>query len=255
MTQTAHYAPGQAQRAHDTARLADLMTTTSDAAVKLLAPRPGERILELGCGDGTLTEILAKSRAQLVGIDASDRMVEAARARGLQARQLDAHQLPFDHEFDAVFSSNALHWLHNHEAVIAGVRRALKPKGRFVAELGGHGNVAAVCTALIAALEFRGIGAAERLPWYFPTIEAYREMLTSAGFTVERIELIPQPMPLPGGMSRWLASFAAPVLHDLDEDLREAILDNAVAWLAPSLCDSHGHWTVDCVRLRFKARA
>ncbi|TFH87890.1 SAM-dependent methyltransferase [Billgrantia azerbaijanica] len=253
MTHAPHNAPGQHWNAHLYARHADFVPALGNIVAEWLAPQPGERILDLGCGDGTLTEVLAKSGATLVGVDASADMVGTAQARGLDARQMDAHRLAFEHEFDAVFSNAALHWMRNHEAVIAGVRRALKPGGRFVAELGGHGNVAAICTALIAALQFRGISAAERFPWYFPTVGEYREMLESAGFTVDTIELMPRPTPLPTDMAGWLATFAGPFVYGLEDDVREAVLDNARAWLTPSLCDSHGNWTADYVRLRFKA--
>lgn len=253
MTDVPHNAPGQNWNASGYTQHADFVPALGGAVAKLLAPRPGERILDLGCGNGTLTEVLADSGATLVGVDASADMVDAARARGLDARVVDAHHLPFDHEFDAVFSNAALHWMLNHEAVVAGVRRALKPGGRFVAEFGGHGNVAAICTALLAALHVRGISGKARFPWYFPTIEEYRSCLEAAGFTVETIELIPRPTPLPTGMAGWLATFANPFLHGLEDDVHEAVLDDALAWLTPSLCDSHGNWTADYVRLRFKA--
>lgn len=129
--------------------------------------------------------------ADVLGIDASADMVAAAQKRGVTARIIDGHQLPFDHEFDAVFSNAALHWMLDPQAVLAGVKRALKPGGRFVAEFGGHGNVAAICTALIASLQFRGISSKGRHPWYFPTTKEYGNLLQTVGFRVDSIELIP----------------------------------------------------------------
>ncbi|PMR75364.1 class I SAM-dependent methyltransferase [Billgrantia endophytica] len=253
MTHSPYNAPGQTWRASSYAHHAGFVPALGRDVATLLAPRPGERILDLGCGDGTLTTELAKSGATLVGVDASTDMVDAARTRGLDARVADAHHLPFDHEFDAVFSNAALHWMFNHEAVVASIHRALKPGGRFVAEFGGHGNVAAICTAMLAALRARGISGKARFPWFFPTVEEYRECLESAGFTVASIQLIPRPTPLPTGMGGWLATFANPFLHGLSDDIREVILDDAIGLLAPSLCDSHGNWTADYVRLRVKA--
>ncbi|APX92344.1 SAM-dependent methyltransferase [Halomonas sp. 1513] len=254
MTQPPHNAPGQHWNADDYARHADFVPTLGSEVVKLLAPQAGERILDLGCGDGALTERLAKLGVDVLGVDASEAMVAAARERGLTARQLDAHQLPFDHEFDAVFSNAALHWMLEPQAVIAGVKRALKPGGRFVAEFGGHGNVAAICTALLASLQFRGISARGRHPWYFPTAEEYRRLLENAGFRVEEIALIPRPTPLSTGMAGWLETFANPFLHGLDEDVREAVLENTLTLLAHSLRDDTGHWSADYVRLRVRAR-
>lgn len=253
MNDVPHNAPGQHWQASGYAHHADFVPALGDEVAALLAPKAGERILDLGCGDGSLTEVLAKSGATVIGVDASPDMVEAARARGLDARVVDAHHLPFDHEFDAVFSNAALHWMLNYEAVIASVHRALKPGGRFVAEFGGHGNVAAICTALLAALQARGISGKARFPWFFPTVEEYSTSLKAAGFTIDSIELIPRPTPLPTGMAGWLATFANPFLHGLEEEVREAILDNAVDLLSHSLSDSRGNWTADYVRLRLKA--
>lgn len=253
MTDAPHNAPGQHWDAAAYAHNADFVAELGNTVARLLDPRPGERILDLGCGDGTLTEVLAKSGATIVGVDAAIDMVEAARARGLDARVQDAHNLPFEHEFDAVFSNAALHWMLNHEAIVASIHRSLKPGGRFVAEFGGHGNVAAICTAMLAALQARGISGKARFPWFFPTPEEYRDCLETAGFTIETIELIPRPTRLPTGMTGWLATFANPFLHGLDEEVREAVLNDALALLAPSLCDSHGNWTADYVRLRLKA--
>ena len=114
-----------------------------------LAARPGERILDLGCGDGQLTARLLASGAEVVGVDASEPMVAAARARGISADQATAEQLPYaDASFDAVFSNAALHWVRDQDAMMAGVRRVLRAGGRFVAEMGGHGNIAAIRVSL-----------------------------------------------------------------------------------------------------------
>src|SRR5271155_343629 len=125
----------------------------------LLAPRAGERILDLGCGDGALTAKIVATGAQVVGVDSSPSMVEAALTRGLDARVVNGESLPFAAEFDAVFSNAALHWVRDQEAMLAGVHRALKPGGRFVAEMGGHGNIAAIRVALAAVLQQWGLNA------------------------------------------------------------------------------------------------
>ena len=141
----------------------------------LLAPRPGERILDLGCGDGALTLTLAARGAEVVGVDASADMAAAARARGLDARRLDGHALSLEatggQPFDAVFSNAALHWMLDPDAVIAGVARVLRPGGRFVGEFGGAGNVGQIGRALVSALERRGLDGATVWPWYFPDAE------------------------------------------------------------------------------------
>jgi len=222
--------------------------------LELLAPRPGERILDLGCGDGALTERLAAAGARVVGIDAAPDMVGRAAARGLDARVGDAAALAFDSVFDAVFTNAALHWVRDHDAVLAGVRRALRPGGRLVGECGGHGNVAAIRVALIAVLARRGLDGAALLPWHFPTAEAFAARLARHGFAIERAESLPRPVRLPTGMTGWLETFAAGPLGRLPEHERDAARDEAVALLRPVLCDEDGAWTADYVRLRFAAR-
>ncbi|MBL6752624.1 MAG: methyltransferase domain-containing protein [Nevskia sp.] len=218
-----------------------------------LEPRPGERVLDLGCGDGALTEKLVAAGCSVVGADASPEFVAAARARGLDARLADGQALPFAAEFDAVFSNAALHWMkRDPDAVLAGVARALKPGGRFVAEMGGAGNVAAIRGALHEALARRGIDAAAADPWFFPTAEDYRARLQAAGFEVRRLELFERPTPLPGDVAAWLRTFAQSFLERLPEAERATVLDEVQETLRPRLSKG-GQWTADYVRLRFIA--
>src|SRR3984957_11900410 len=149
------------------ARNARFVSDLGAPLIELLAPQAGERILDLGCGDGALTEKLVACGCTVVGVDGSAEQIAAACKRGLDARVKNGEQLDFDHEFDAVFSNAALHWMKRADAVIEGVRRALKSGGRFVAEMGGAGCVAKVRAALTAALSQRGIDAGPLDPWYF----------------------------------------------------------------------------------------
>jgi SAM-dependent methyltransferase len=219
-----------------------------------LNARPGERILDLGCGDGALTEKLVARGIEVVGIDMSPDLLEAARARGIDAREGDGQALEFDREFDAVLTNAALHWMPDAEAVIDGVARALRPGGRFVGEFGGHGNVAAIITALLAALQAEGVTDARNHPWFFATPEQYRSMLETAGFEVVEIGLVPRPTPLPTGIRGWLATFGNPFTAGLDPDRANRVFDRAVELLEPTLRDHQGNWTADYVRLRFAAR-
>jgi trans-aconitate methyltransferase len=220
----------------------------------LLAPRPGEHVLDLGCGDGALTERIAASGAVVRGCDASPELLEAARARGLRADWADGHALPYTAEFDAVFSNAALHWMKRPADVVAGVKRALRPGGRFVGEFGGFGNVAAIVTALVAVLAPRGINGAAAKPWYFPTAGEYAQVLEAAGFIDVETWIVPRPTPLPTGMAGWLRTFAEPFMRDLPEAERGVVIAEAERLLAPSLRDAGGQWVADYVRLRFRAR-
>jgi SAM-dependent methyltransferase len=221
----------------------------------LLAPKIGERVLDLGCGDGALTAKIAATGAEVVGVDSSASMVEAARLLKLDARVINAELLPFEAEFDAVFSNAALHWMRNQEAVLAGVRRALKPGGRFVVEMGGHGNIAAIRVALASVLKQWGVDAYAMENNFFPSDKQYRARLESAGFAVDEIALIPRPTPLPEtGMRGWLETFRRGLLEQLPAERRHPAIEETVALLKPVLYADESGWTADYVRLRFRAR-
>jgi len=235
------------------ARNARFVSDLGSPVVELLAPKPGERILDLGCGDGVLTRKLVELGCDVVAVDSSAAQIEAAKALGLDARVMSGEALAFDDEFDAVFSNAALHWIRRADAVIAGVHRALRPGGRFVAELGGHGCVDKIRTELVAALNRRGLDGESRVPWYFPTVDDYRARLERAGFRVDRIALIPRPTPLPGDVIGWLETFAQNFLDGLAGEARAGYLQEVRAALEPQLRDAGGTWVADYVRLRFAA--
>jgi SAM-dependent methyltransferase len=192
-----------------------------------------------------------RAGAIVVAVDPAPDFVAAAVARGLDARRLDAQALPFDAEFDAVFSNAVLHWIPDLDAALRGIRRALRPNGRFVGECGGHGNVAAVSTALQAVGRRHGVDV--RLPWRYPSPADFTRRLGAAGFTPSSVESIPRPTLLPSGMAAWLRTFAGPAFAQLPEGTRETALDETVDLLRWSLCDEQGRWTADYVRLRFAA--
>ncbi|QQP88206.1 methyltransferase domain-containing protein [Skermanella sp. TT6] len=245
--------PSQSWNACGYAENARFVADLGLPVVDLLAPRPGERILDLGCGDGVLTEKLAAAGCRVVGVDASPELTAAARARGIDVHLMDGHALAVGGGFDAVFSNAALHWMLRPDDVIAGVWNALRPGGRFVGEFGGAGNVARIVHALEAALGRRGIDGKAANPWFFPTSDDYAARLAAAGFRVRSCELIERPTPLPTGMAGWLATFAGSFLAAVPEGERNAVLDEVMAAIAPDLLKSDGTWYADYVRLRFAA--
>ena len=238
-------------KAESYATHARFVSDLGSPVLELLAPQSGERILDFGCGDGALTEKIVEAGCTVVGVDASEDMVRAACARGLDARVMDATRLSFDREFDAAFSNAAMHWMKDQAAVVRGVERALRSPGRFAGEFGGFGNVAAISTALRAVLMRRGIDSEMLNPWIFPTAEEFRAVLEANGFEVRLSALIPRPTPLPTDMKGWLQTFARPFFWSLPDE--ESALDETVELLRPSLCDRAGRWTADYVRLRFLA--
>jgi trans-aconitate methyltransferase len=253
MTEQAN--PRQNWRADCYSEHAHFVPELGQPVLELLNPAPGERILDLGCGDGVLTEKVVASGAVVTGVDAAPDMVNAAKARGIDAHLMDGTHLRFRGEFDAVFSNAALHWMKSDpDSVIAGVARALKPGGRFVAEMGGHGCIAAITVAIVAVMARHGIDVRSMIPWYFPTVDDYRARLEQHRFKVDYIELIPRPTPLPTDMAGWLEVFCASFFAHLPEAERTISRDEVVELLRLVLCDEKGRWTGDYIRLRFAAQ-
>lgn len=238
------------------AQNARFVTDLGSPVLDLLDPQPGERILDLGCGDGALTLKLVLHGCQVMGIDSSPEFIEAAQALGLDARLGDARALDFEFVFNAVFSNAVLHWVKAGDAdrMMAGVWRSLRSSGRFVAELGGEGNTRAIRQALHSALRRRGIDPLPVDPWYFPSVDEYTARLQDNGFRVQQMHLIPRPTVLPGSMAAWLETFGGAFTGALKPADRAAFIEEVQAALKPRLFDERsGCWTADYVRLRFVA--
>lgn len=223
----------------------------------LLAPQPGERVLDLGCGTGELMARIAERGAEVVGIDGSAEMVAAARDRlpGADVRVADGHFFTLDEPVDAVFSNAALHWMTRPHEVVRSVAGALVPGGRFVAEMGGAGNVANVLDSFRTALRDEGLPDDVRSPWWFPSVGQQAAVLEAGGFRVARAEHFPRPTPLhdcPDGVADWLRMFGAPLLAAVPPDRVDGVLVRTKELARPRLFRD-GVWYADYWRLRFVA--
>lgn len=239
---------------------ADYTTTGSFVAAhgaavfELLDPKPGERTLDVGCGDGALTVQIAEAGADVLGLDASEDLLETAKGRGLNVVLGDASRMEFNEEFDAVFSNAVLHWVLDAKGAAESMFRALKPGGRLAIEFGGFGNIAAMRTALNAVLIKRGY---EDLPddHYYPTAETYAALLESVGFGEVDAKIIPRQTHLEAGMEAWYKTFRSGLLEILDvpaDDYAE-IFAEAAELVKPMLYDKDTGWWADYVRLRVTA--
>ncbi len=248
--------PASRWDAGDYARNAAFVPALGAPVVELLAPQKGERILDLGCGDGVLTEALVAAGADVVAVDASPEMIAAARKRGLDAHVADGQALAFRGEFDAVFTNAALHWMLNGRAVAEGVFRALKPGGRYVGEMGGAGNVAGMRAAVRAEVEARGYTPPAADPQWYPSIDEFDDLHRAAGFARVEARLIPRPTELPAGMAQWFRTFRTGFLDSagVPDAEQDAIAEAAARRLEATHRRADGVWVADYVRLRFSMR-
>ena len=235
--------------------------------VELLAPKAGERILDLGCGTGALTAEIAARGTEVLGVDRSEEMIAQARKKfpALRFEVMDARELRFNTDkadkagaarFDAVFSNAVLHWIPEAEEVIAGVARALKPGGRFVAEFGGKGNIQRLVAAFHGALATLEMRPPDEVgPWFYPSVAEYAGMLERHGLEVREASLFDRPTVLEEGergLENWIRVFRKTFVEKMGEA-------DAARWIreVERQCRGklfhEGNWVLDYRRLRVAA--
>jgi len=234
--------------AADYARVGAFVAELGQAALDLLDPQPGERILDVGCGEGTLTRKIVERGATVLGIDNSPEMIAAARANGVDAVQLAAEDMQFFAEFDAAFSNATLHWVLHKEQAARAIYRALKPGGRFAGELGGEGNIARLREALDTELLIRGYAPPVESGNWYPSPEEFAAVYEAAGFAEIDARLIERPTPLDHGIDKWVTTFRKGWLD------RASVPEEERSEIGAAVAGRFGSNVADYVRLRFIMR-
>ena len=234
--------------AADYAKVGAFVAELGGAALDLLDPLPGERILDVGCGEGTLTKKIVERGASVLGIDNSPEMIAAARAAGIDAVLMDAADMPFSSEFDAAFSNATLHWVLETEQAARAIFRSLKTGGRFAGEMGGEGNIEKLREALDEELVIRGyVPPTEASNWYASPDE-FALVYEAAGFEEIDARLIERPTPLDHGVAAWVTTFRKGWLD------RAAVPEQERAEIGAAVAHRFGSDVADYVRLRFIMR-
>jgi trans-aconitate methyltransferase len=221
----------------------------------MLDPKPGERILDVGCGTGHLTARIAEAGAHVEGLDSSVDMIGQARRNypKIPFWLANASSFTVDEPFDAVFSNAALHWVLDADSAVRCIASALKPGGRFVAEFGGKGNIRQLLRLTLGVLRSRGYAAAN--PWFFPSVAEYAAILERHGFEVRTAMLFDRPTPLDNpdtGLTDWLRMFGGVIFGGIPQKESDEILAEITAEARPLLFKD-GQWVTDYRRLRVQA--
>jgi SAM-dependent methyltransferase len=234
--------------AADYARVGAFVAELGAAALDLLDPQPGERILDVGCGEGSLTKKIAERGATALGIDNSPEMIAASRANGIDAVQLDVADMTFSSEFDAAFSNATLHWVLEKEQAARAIFRALKPGGRFAGEMGGEGNIRKLREALDEELIIRGYAPPVEASNWYASPEEFARVYEAAGFREVDARLIERPTPIEHGVAAWVTTFRRGWLD------RAEVPDEERGEIGAAVADRVGSNVADYVRLRFIMR-
>lgn len=228
--------------------IADLAAPILD----MLQPQAGEEILDLGCGDGSLTLEIKKSGANVQGVDLNTDKIQKAREKGIDASVVNITQIAFENKFDAIFSNAVLNWVKNQSHAINNVHRALKNGGRLIAEFGGDGNIKTISDAMQEVFAKNSNFGTFQNPWYYPSAQEYKTLLEESGFKVESCELVSRPTRVVN-MDQWLDAFAAGIISHLTSEEKADFKEQVKNILKDKIYTKEDDWTLDYVRLRVKA--
>ncbi len=220
--------------------------------VDLLEPKKGKKILDVGCGEGTLAVEIERRGAKVIGVDMSAEMIEQCQSKGIEAYVGSVTDLPYNEAFDSVFSNAMLHWVKDARSAVQNIAKVLKRGGRFVCEFGGEGNAYTLVSAMQEVFEKHPKFGEFDNPWYFPSVEEYTTLLESEGFKVEYMEIIPRPTPM-DDISNWLDIFANGVTKHLSQEQFEVFKKECREVLKERIYSQEEGWMLDYKRLRVRA--
>lgn len=225
--------------------------------LELIDAKAGSFVVDLGCGNGALTEKLAERGFRTLGVDASADMVRTAKSLHpeLDFKAADALELELSEKADVIFSNAVFHWIDGdkQERLIENISNQLKKGGQLVCEFGGKGCAEAVHSTLEKNFAKRGLVYPRT--FYFPSIGEYAPMLEKFGLRVEYAILFDRPteQQTENGLEDWIRMFVKTPFENMDTEIRDTIIHETVEMLRPTLYH-HGKWFVDYVRIRIRAR-
>ena len=229
-----------------------------ESLLKWLQPTKGEKICDIGCGTGDLSQKILESGAVVTGIDNSPLMIEEASRKypDIVFQVQDVKNLPCKNEFDAIFSNAALHWVKESEMAIFSIWRSLRPGGRFVAEFGGKDNIKLIVAGINNSLDTFGFSQnKQKNPWCFLSAGEYSQLLENQGFIVRKVSYYNRFTDLDDedkGLRNWINMFASFFFEGVPDDIYQKMLLCVEDELRPYLFKD-GRWYADYKRLRIKA--
>ena len=230
----------------------DFVAEYGKGLLEFIPQNKEQAILDLGCGTGILTAQLVDLGSRVMGVDSSQHMIDRAKRQfsSIEFKVCDALALPFEQEWDVVFSNAVFHWIGDHRALLQNIRKALKPHGTLVCEFGASGNIAAIEDAFAAACGQLGYGYQPK--FNFPTAEHFGELLTEHGFRIERLYDYDRPTVLKDGeakLSKWMKQFFASELSAMPASAQTLVLKQAEERTRTALWNGN-EWVADYRRLR-----
>lgn len=230
----------------------DFVSEYGKGLLEFVPKNKEQTILDLGCGTGTLTAQLRNLGSKVVGVDSSQSMIDKAKEQfdNIDFMVCDALELPFENEFDVVFSNAVFHWISDHDALLSNVHKVLKSDGLLVCEFGASGNIATIEKAFMNVCSSLGYGYMPK--FNFPISECFGKLLEDKGFVIDKIYDYDRPTPLKDGeqgLTNWMKQFFASELAGMSEDIQITTIRKVEELTREALWNGN-EWVADYRRLR-----